>query len=79
MKKLGLKYVRLAGNDSTVLSFLFPLLLDLCGTEFAWALMEPSEGVYEWEWLDRALEEIQQQGLQAVLGYSSPSLVFVCS
>ncbi len=36
--------------------------------EFAWALMEPSPGRYEWEWLDRAVEVLAGAGLDVVLG-----------
>lgn len=36
--------------------------------EFAWALMEPSPGVYEWAWLDRAIAVLSEAGLQVVLG-----------
>lgn len=36
--------------------------------EFAWAQMEPSEGVFTWDWLDRAIETLAAQNLQIVLG-----------
>lgn len=35
--------------------------------EFAWALMEPSQGRYEWAWLDAAVEAIAAEGLKVVL------------
>ena len=35
--------------------------------EFAWALMEPTEGQYEWAWLDTAIEAIAAAGLKVVL------------
>ncbi|MFC4455478.1 beta-galactosidase, partial [Deinococcus sonorensis] len=35
--------------------------------EFAWALMEPAEGQYDWAWLDQAIETIAAEGLQVVL------------
>ncbi|MCP5096667.1 MAG: family 14 glycosylhydrolase, partial [Chloroflexi bacterium] len=36
--------------------------------EFAWAKMEPAEGVYEWEWLDRAIKAFARKGHKLVLG-----------
>ncbi|PKO22817.1 MAG: beta-galactosidase [Chloroflexi bacterium HGW-Chloroflexi-1] len=36
--------------------------------EFAWAKMEPTEGRYDWRWLDEALEALAAEGLQVVLG-----------
>jgi beta-galactosidase len=36
--------------------------------EFAWQLMEPEEGHFEWGWLDRAVETLAGEGLQVVLG-----------
>ncbi|MBN1148060.1 MAG: beta-galactosidase [Anaerolineales bacterium] len=36
--------------------------------EFAWAQMEPSEGRYDWGWLDHAIETLAGEGLQIVLG-----------
>lgn len=36
--------------------------------EFAWAMMEPSPGRYEWGWLDRAIEVLAGAGLDVVLG-----------
>lgn len=35
--------------------------------EFAWAKMEPAEGLYQWEWLDRAIDVLANEGLQVVL------------
>ena len=35
--------------------------------EFAWALMEPEEGRYDWGWLDRAVEVLNTAGLKIVL------------
>ena len=35
--------------------------------EFAWALMEPEEGQYDWAWLDQAIEDIAAAGLKVVL------------
>jgi beta-galactosidase len=35
--------------------------------EFAWSRMEPSEGTYEWDWLDRAIESLANEGLKVVL------------
>ncbi len=36
--------------------------------EFAWSRMEPAEGQYAFEWLDRILDLLHQGGIQAVLG-----------
>jgi beta-galactosidase len=36
--------------------------------EFAWALMEPAAGRYEWAWLDRAIATLGEAGLRVVLG-----------
>jgi beta-galactosidase len=36
--------------------------------EFAWINMEPVEGQYEFDWLDRALEILHRHGIQAILG-----------
>ena len=30
--------------------------------EFAWAQMEPAEGVFDWRWLDRAVETLADEG-----------------
>ncbi len=35
--------------------------------EFAWALMEPEEGRFAWDWLDRAVETLSGEGLKLVL------------
>jgi beta-galactosidase len=39
--------------------------------EFAWSLFEPRDGVYEFEWMDRAIYVLDQQGIDVVL--STPS------
>ncbi|MGR3468102.1 MAG: beta-galactosidase [Shimia sp.] len=36
--------------------------------EFAWSLMEPQPGVFDWGWLDRAIETLTAAGLKVVLG-----------
>lgn len=36
--------------------------------EFAWALMEPREGVFDWAWLDEAVAALADAGLEIVLG-----------
>lgn len=36
--------------------------------EFAWALMEPQEGHFEWHWLDEAVDILSAEGLDVVLG-----------
>jgi beta-galactosidase len=35
--------------------------------EFAWKLMEPAEGSFEWEWLDEAISTLAAAGLKVVL------------
>ncbi len=35
--------------------------------EFAWALMEPSQGDYDWAWLDDAIQVLVDEGHQIVL------------
>jgi beta-galactosidase len=36
--------------------------------EFAWAKMEPTDGQYDWIWLDRSISVLADQGLKVVLG-----------
>ncbi len=36
--------------------------------EFAWAALEPEEGTYDFDWLDRAIALFGQHGIAAVLG-----------
>jgi beta-galactosidase len=36
--------------------------------EFAWARLEPAEGQYDFDWLDRAIEILAAHGLHIVLG-----------
>lgn len=36
--------------------------------EFAWSLMEPTPGTYDWDWLDRAVETLGAAGLKVVMG-----------
>ena len=36
--------------------------------EFAWSLMEPQEGVFDWAWLDRAVETLGKAGLKVIMG-----------
>src|SRR5215211_4709202 len=35
--------------------------------EFAWSRMEPSEGRFEWQWLDDAVEALHAEGLKVVM------------
>jgi len=35
--------------------------------EFAWSRMEPQPGIYDWEWLDEAIDLCHRYGLQVVL------------
>ena len=41
--------------------------------EFAWQKMEPAEGRYDFEWLERILRILDRHGLKAVLGTPSAS------
>ena len=36
--------------------------------EFAWSLIEPTPGRFEWQWLDEVLDLLDQEGLKGVLG-----------
>jgi len=36
--------------------------------EFAWALMEPREGKYEFGWLDDAIDVLRRHGIRVILG-----------
>ncbi len=36
--------------------------------EFAWSVLEPQEGVYQFDWLDRAIELLAESGISTVLG-----------
>jgi len=36
--------------------------------EFAWSRLEPSEGRFQFDWLDRALDVLSQRAIRAVLG-----------
>ncbi len=35
--------------------------------EFAWALLEPSEGTYDFSWLDLAIETLAREGIKVVM------------
>jgi beta-galactosidase len=39
--------------------------------EFAWVLMEPSEGKFEFAWLRRSVQTLQKHGIQIILGTPS--------
>ncbi len=41
--------------------------------EFAWAFMEPTEGHYDFAWLDRAIDLAAKQGLKVVLCTPTPA------
>jgi beta-galactosidase len=41
--------------------------------EFAWSLLEPGRGRFDFDWLDRALEILQAHGIRAVLGTPTAS------
>ncbi len=36
--------------------------------EFSWCKLEPQEGKYDFSWLDRALDVLHREGIQAILG-----------
>ena len=36
--------------------------------EFAWSAIEPSQGQFDWQWLDRAIDTLAGAGLKIVLG-----------
>jgi beta-galactosidase len=36
--------------------------------EFAWSRIEPEPGVFDWSWLDKAIETLHGHGLEIVLG-----------
>lgn len=36
--------------------------------EFAWSRLEPQPGVYDWDWLDRAIATLSAAGLRVILG-----------
>jgi beta-galactosidase len=36
--------------------------------EFAWSRIEPEPGIYDWGWLDRAIETLHAAGLKVILG-----------
>lgn len=42
--------------------------------EFAWARMEPQEGVYDFAWLDRAIATLGRRGIAVVLGTPTASM-----
>jgi beta-galactosidase len=41
--------------------------------EFAWSRMEPSEGQYDLDWLDRAITAAAKHGIYIVLGTPTPT------
>ena len=41
--------------------------------EFAWSRMEPRDGTYTFDWLDRAIDVLAAQGMQVVLGTPTAS------
>ncbi|MFV0411882.1 MAG: beta-galactosidase, partial [Oscillospiraceae bacterium] len=41
--------------------------------EFAWAKIEPKEGVYNFGWLDRALDVFYKEGIQVVMCTPTPT------
>ena len=41
--------------------------------EFAWAKLEPSEGEYDFSWLDKAIKVLKVEGIEVVLGTPTAS------
>jgi len=41
--------------------------------EFAWAKIEPAEGLFDWDWLDRAVQTLAEAGLKVVMGTPTPA------
>jgi beta-galactosidase len=41
--------------------------------EFAWAIMEPREGEFTWDWLDQAIDTLAAEELQVILGTPTAS------
>jgi beta-galactosidase len=41
--------------------------------EFAWSFLEPQSGCFDFDWLDRAIEFLQEYGIQVVLGTPTAS------
>ncbi len=41
--------------------------------EFAWTKMEPADGQFNWDWLDRAIETLAAEGLKVVLCTPTPT------
>ena len=39
--------------------------------EFSWSKLEPSEGIFNWPWLDRAIDVLGSAGLKIVIGTPS--------
>jgi len=39
--------------------------------EFAWSLMEPSEGKFDFAWLARSVEILHKHGIEVILGTPS--------
>jgi beta-galactosidase len=42
--------------------------------EFAWAALEPSDGMFDFAWLDRAIDVLHTAGIQIVLGTPSAAI-----
>ena len=47
--------------------------------EFAWQNMEPEEGVYVFDWLDRAIEILGKSGIATVLGTPTAAMPAWCA
>ena len=42
--------------------------------EFSWAFIEPTEGIYRFDWLDQALDLLNRNGIKAILGTPTASM-----
>ena len=42
---------------------------------FAWAALEPEEGVYQMDWLDRLITRMEEEDIQVILATPSAALV----
>jgi beta-galactosidase len=43
--------------------------------EFAWSKTEPVEGIFEWQWLDDAVEALHAEALKVVIPFSRNAAV----
>ncbi len=43
-------------------------------SEFDWAILEPTDGNYDWSLLDRSVEVLHKQGVKVILGTPTATL-----